>query len=55
LFHDVGALRFGPSLYSAVLDGVAQDTHALGLHFEDIARLHENRRLARRTNNSELM
>src|SRR5882757_3291041 len=35
---------------SLVLDGVAQNTHPLDLHFEDIARLHENRWLARRAN-----
>jgi hypothetical protein len=40
-------LRFGPSLFSPVLDGVAQDTRPLDLHFEDIARLRENRWLAR--------
>src|ERR1700722_10382499 len=32
------------------LDGVAQHTHALDFHFEDISRLHENRWLARRPN-----
>src|SRR5882724_9713713 len=42
--------NFGPSLFSPVLDGVAQDTHPLDLHFEDIARLHENWWLARRPN-----
>src|SRR6266478_5899005 len=36
--------------FSPVLDGVAQDTHPLDLHFEDIARLHEDRWLARRPN-----
>src|SRR5467141_425246 len=35
---------------SLVLDGIAQDTDPLDLHFEDIARLHENRWLARRPN-----
>jgi hypothetical protein len=39
-----------PSRFSPVLDRVAQDTHPLDLHFEDIPRLHENRRLARRPN-----
>src|SRR5258707_4459472 len=42
--------NFGPSLFSPVLDGVTQDTHPLDLHFEDIARLHENRWLARHPN-----
>src|SRR6185503_8905712 len=36
------------ALFSPVLDGVAQDTDPLDIHFEDIARLHENRWLARR-------
>src|SRR5271168_3551982 len=49
-FWTEAALRFGPSLFSLVLDGVAQDTYPLDLHFEDIARLHENRWLARRPN-----
>ena len=44
-FWTEAALRFGPSLFSLVLDGVAQDTYPLDLHFEDIARLHENRGL----------
>jgi hypothetical protein len=35
-------------LFSLVLDGVAQDTHPLDFHFEDVVRLHENRWLARR-------
>src|SRR4029077_10365008 len=34
--------------HSLVLDGVGQDTNPLDLHFEDIAWLHENGRLARR-------
>jgi len=42
--------NFGPSVFSPVLDGVAQDTHPLDLHFEDIARLHENGWLACRPN-----
>src|SRR5271169_6487993 len=40
----------GSRLFSLVLDGVAQDTNPLDLHFEDIARLHINSRLARRPN-----
>jgi ligand-binding sensor domain-containing protein len=32
------------------VDGITQDTHPLDLHFEDIARLHVNRWLARRPN-----
>jgi hypothetical protein len=47
-------LNSHPSLLSPVLDGVAQDTHPLDLHFEDIARLHENRWLARRPNATSL-
>src|ERR1700722_13947851 len=35
---------------SSVLDRVAQETYSLDLHFEEIARLHENRWLARRPN-----
>src|SRR6266446_2623695 len=34
---------------SLVLDGVAQNTHPLDLHFEDLAGLHENGWLARRS------
>src|SRR6478736_731216 len=40
----------GSRLFSLVLDGVAQDTNPLDLHFEHVARLHENRWLARRPN-----
>ena len=35
--------------FSAVLHGVGQDTDALDLHFEDIAGLHENGWLTRRS------
>jgi hypothetical protein len=36
--------------FSLVLDRVAQHTHPLDLHFEDIARVHENTWLARHPN-----
>src|ERR1700755_1785679 len=45
------AIQTTPRLRECLaLDSVTQDTHPLDLHFEDIARLHVNRWLARGPN-----
>src|SRR6202008_3065028 len=47
-FTENSFLVTAASPLSLVLDGVAQDADPLDLHFEALARLHENRWLARR-------